>query len=48
MARLADEVKELAKHGVMIKPELQGLHPDQIKVGYGIGLDIKNCTIENN
>ena len=29
--RLAEEVKELAKHGVMIKPELQGLHADQIK-----------------
>ena len=31
MSRLADEVKELAKHGVMVKPELQGLLPDQIK-----------------
>ena len=37
VARLADEVKELAKHGVMIKPELQGLLPDQIKVGYPRG-----------
>ena len=33
MLRLADEVKELAKHGVMVKPELQGLLPDQIKAG---------------
>ena len=24
MNRLAEEVKDLAKHGVMIKPELQG------------------------
>merc|ERR1719384_1934890 len=31
VVRLADEVKDLAKHGVMIKPELQGLHPDQVK-----------------
>ena len=31
--RLAEEVKDLAKHGVMIKPELQGLNSDQIKVG---------------
>ena len=30
--RLAEEVKDLAKHGVMIKPELQGLNSDQIKV----------------
>merc|ERR1719410_456076 len=29
--RLAEEVKDLAKHGVMIKPELQGLLADQIK-----------------
>ena len=29
--RLAEEVKDLAQHGVMIKPELQGLHPDQVK-----------------
>lgn len=33
MSRLADEIKELAKHGVMVKPELQGLLPDQIKAG---------------
>ena len=29
--RVAEEVKELAKHGVMIKPELQGLHATQVK-----------------
>ena len=31
VTRLAEEVKDLAKHGVMIKPELQGLNADQIK-----------------
>ena len=29
--RLADELKDLAKHGVVMKGELQGLHPDQVK-----------------
>ena len=29
--RVSEEVKDLAKHGAMIKPELQGLHADQIK-----------------
>lgn len=29
--RLCDEVLDLAKHGVCIKPELQGLAPDQVK-----------------
>ena len=33
MSRLADEVKELGKHGVMVKPELQGLLKEQIKGG---------------
>jgi len=31
VARLAEEVLDLAKHGVVIKPELQGLLPEQIK-----------------
>ena len=31
VVRLAEEIKDLAKHGVTMKPELQGLHPDQIK-----------------
>ena len=29
--RLAEEIKDLAKHGVVMKAELQGLHPDQVK-----------------
>ena len=29
--RLVDEVNDLAKHGVVIKPELQGLNKDQVK-----------------
>ena len=29
--RLVEEVKDLAKHGVVIKPELQGLTGDQVK-----------------
>ena len=33
VSRLADEVKELGKHGVMVKPELQGLLQEQIKGG---------------
>ena len=31
VTRLAEEVLELAKHGVAVKPELAGLLPDQVK-----------------
>ena len=31
VSRLAEEVLELAKHGVAVKPELAGLLPDQVK-----------------
>ena len=40
--RLADEVKELGKHGVMVKPELQGLLKEQIKGGNNLKLIIKH------
>ena len=41
--RLAEEVKDLAKHGVMIKPELQGLHPDQVKELKLVDEDEERC-----
>ena len=41
--RLAEEVKDLAKHGVMMKAELQGLHPDQVKELKLVDEDEERC-----